>query len=573
MGKYFAYSLSDPKAQYYEILETLIDHWEDEIVEFKEAKGQFDTDRIGRYFSAISNEANLKNQQYGWFVLGVSETEKIRHIVGTNFKQGDGSLEHFKYEISRNTTGEISFIEIFELSPVVDGRFYRVLMFQIPAAVTATPTGWRGNYYERQGESLISLSQYKIDMIRSQERRDWSKQPLAGATFECLDKEAIALARQKYKEKMNRDHISREVDRMTDEQFLTKLKLIINGKITAAAMLLLGNADYDYLFANAPTMMWRLYSADGKDLDYEIYTIPFINVIDKVFARIRNLKYRYMPNQLTLFPEETQQYDVWLLRELLNNCIAHSNYQLGGRIYINEFEDKIKITNPGDFLPPNIETVLEITYNPPFYRNQLLAEAMSKFFMIDTATMGIRKVFRIQREKYFPLPDYDFSTENQVAVTVYGKTLNENYIHILYENPDLDLQTVLLLDRVQKNQRLTPEGIKHLRKLHLIEGKQPNLYLSSSVSKNIHSSAQYIKNKAFNDKYYKDLILEYLHVYQRAKRKDIRELLLDKLPDTLTEKQKEYKIGNLLTAMKRENLIEPNSDNRQISEWVLKLPK
>lgn len=46
---------------------------------------------------------------------------------------------------------------------------------------------------------------------------------------------------------------------------------------------------------------------------------------------------------------------------------------------------------------------------------------MVKFHMIDTATMGIRRVFRIQKEKYFPLPDYDFDVSNQVSVTIYGK--------------------------------------------------------------------------------------------------------------------------------------------------------
>ena len=36
----------------------LIQNWEDEVVEFKEASNDFDKDRIGRYFSALSNEAN-----------------------------------------------------------------------------------------------------------------------------------------------------------------------------------------------------------------------------------------------------------------------------------------------------------------------------------------------------------------------------------------------------------------------------------------------------------------------------------------------------------------------------------
>lgn len=330
------------------------------------------------------------------------------------------------------------------------------------------------------------------------------------------------------------------------------------------------HADYDYLFSTPPSMMWRLYGAGGSDRDYEIYTIPFIDVADKIFLKIRNLTYRYMPNQMTLFPEETQQYDTWLLRELLNNCIAHSNYQLGGRIYINEFEDKIKITNPGDFLPKDIASVLEVSYNPPFYRNQLLAETMVKFHMIDTATMGIRRVFRIQKEKYFPMPDYDLSNESQVAVTVYGKTLDDNYMHILYDNPDLDLQTAFLMDQVQKSRKLSKESVEYLRKLKLVEGKSPNLYLSSSVSKSMDSGAQYIKNKGFDDKYYKDLIIQFLEEYHHAKKKDIRELLWDKLSDVLSDQQKEYKIGNLLSALKQSNVIMTSTSNQQRNEWVLK---
>ena len=424
---FFHYEKNVKDIEYYEILENLMERWEYETVEFKEAKSNYDTDKIGRYFSALSNEANLKQQQYGWLIFGVSERDKIKHVVGTAYKQGEQSLlEKFKYEISRDITNGMTFYEIKEIFPIVNGKRLRVLMFKVPAAATGIPTDWRTNYYERSGESLVPLKQYKIDAIRSQERKDWSKQVIEVATIDNLDKTAINLAREKYKEKMNQEHISKEVDEMTDEEFLTKVKLLIGGKVTNAGMLLLGSADYDYLMTSAPSIMWRLYGADGSDKDYEIFKIPFINVVDKVFSKVRNLTYRYMPNQLTLFPMETEQYNSWLIRELLNNCIAHTNYQLGGRIYVNEFEDKIKFTNPGDFIPQKIENVLEVSYNPPFYRNQLLAESMVVFHMIDTATLGIRRAFNIQKAKYFPMPDYNISSGTQVEVTVYGKILDDN---------------------------------------------------------------------------------------------------------------------------------------------------
>ena len=79
-----------------------------------------------------------------------------------------------------------------------------------------------------------------------------------------------------------------------------------------------------------------------------------------------------------------------------------------------------------------------------------------------------------------------------------------------------------------------------------------------------------IKNKGFDDKYYKDLIVEYLKQYDKARKKEIRELLWDKLPDALSEKQKENKIRNLLYSLKQKQIIETDSTNQQKSNWILK---
>ena len=570
--KYFEYDTASQKADYYEILQMLMERWEYEIVEFKEAKGGYNEDKIGQYFSAISNEANLKQQQYGWFVLGVSESVD-KHIVGTSFKSGKSELlEKFKYGISKDLTDGISFLDVIELYPDVDGKKHRVLMFKIPASAVGIPTEWKTKYYARSGDSLVPLQQSKIDIIRQQNRQDWSRQIISGTSIDFLDNDAIAFARQKYKEKMNRSHISEEIEVMSDEEFLTKLKLMKNGQVTNAAMVLLGSSEHDDIFEKAPSLMWRLYGSDGELKDYEIFGVPFITVTEKIFSKIRNLTYRYMPNQLSLFPKETQQYDMWLLRELLNNGIAHSNYQLGGRIYVNEEEGCISIVNPGDFLPRTIEKVLQKTYNPPFYRNQLLADAMVKFHMIDTATSGIKKVYRIQKDKFFPMPDYDLSSETQVSVRVYGKILNEQYTYILFNHPELDLETVYLLDQVQKGKgnTLNKDAVAFLRKHKLIEGRINSLYLSAEVSKAIDDEAGYIKNKAFDDQYYKDLIIKYLKQYGKAKKKNIRNLLWDKLPDVLSETQKEYKIGNLLASLKNAGIICADSNNQQRASWILK---
>lgn len=544
----------------------LIDNWENEVIEFKEAEKDYDRDKIGRYFSALSNEANLRGLQYGWLVFGVNNKE--RKIVGTGYRNSKG-LDTLKHEIGAGMTGGMSFIDIYEIFPVVDGVEKRVVMFQIPAAVTAIPTGWHNQEYARDGESLVPLSEEKRERIRRQVRLDWSKRFIPNATMEHLDKAAISIAREKYKQKMDDLHISAEVDKMSDEEFLERRKLVINGRVTNAAMLLLGNSAYDYLFESVPEASWRIYDSKEMVKDYEIYKIPFITLGDRILKNIRNLTYRYMPDQMTLFPMETKQYDTWVLRELLNNCIAHSDYNLGGRIYVNEFEDKLILTNPGSFIPEGIEPILNPGYTSPFYRNQLLAEAMVMFKMIDTEATGIRRVFHIQRERFFPLPDYDITSKERVEVTIYGKEINEKFTYLLHDNDNLNLVTVYLLDQVQKGKQVSKEAAAHLRKHKLVEGRVNNLYLSAPLAKTEEDRVQYIKNKAFDDKYYQDMVVNYLRKFGKANRAAVRDLLIDKFPDTLSPKQKERKVLTLLTALKRNGIITTDSENKRIANWIL----
>ena len=115
-----------------------------------------------------------------------------------------------------------------------------------------------------------------------------------------------------------------------------------------------------------------------------------------------------MVNKITLFPNEVDQYDNYILRELLNNCIVHQNYRLQGIINIIEYKDKITITNEGQFIPINVENVLKDGFSSPYYRNQFLANAMVNLNMIDTVGSGIKRIYNIQKEKFFPLPEYDF---------------------------------------------------------------------------------------------------------------------------------------------------------------------
>jgi ATP-dependent DNA helicase RecG len=189
--------------------------------------------------------------------------------------------------------------------------------------------------------------------------------------------------------------------------------------------------------------------------------------------------------------------------------------------------------------------------------------------MIDTVAMGIRKVFRIQQERLFPLPDYFFMKPEKVVVRVYGKTLDENYMRMLYDHPEFDIETVYLLDCVQKKQPLKPEQYKALRSLRLIEGKAPNAYVSATVAEIIGEKAQYIKNRGQSDQYYKQMIIDYLRQWGKGTKQDFLELLGDKLPDILSDKQKDDKVRNMLAALRRERHIRNTSENRRSAVWEL----
>lgn len=220
------------------ILDELLLNSENECVEFKRAENNFDIDSLGKYFSALGNEANLKNRQYSWIIFGVDDS--THELINTNFYK-NSNFNKLKKQISDNTTDNIGFIEIYELFK----NDKRVIMFQVPAA-SGTPINWKGFPYGRNGESLVSLTSNKIEQIKATANYDWSRQIIEKASIDNLDKNAIKMAREQFKIKYKGKCISDEIDSLSDIDFLNKAKLTLDSKITMACMLLLGKNDDDY---------------------------------------------------------------------------------------------------------------------------------------------------------------------------------------------------------------------------------------------------------------------------------------------------------------------------------------
>tara|TARA_R110002051_G_scaffold138512_1_gene211295 strand:- start:6108 stop:7745 length:1638 start_codon:yes stop_codon:yes gene_type:complete len=537
-------------------LSQLLETNENEVVEFKEAKTQYDFKKLCKYFSALSNEANLKAKDCAWLVFGVDDD---KHIVGTQAYPDDAAIDKLKKDVADRMTGRVTFTDIHDVAHP-NGR---VLLLQIPAAPQGLPIAFDGHFYGRDGSSLGALNLNEIETMRASSQTDWSRQTISDASIDDLDPDAIAFARLRFADKNPK--LKADMTDWDDHKFLDKAKLTIKGKITRAAILLLGKSESEYLINPASaTVTWILKDKDGVEKDYEHFSCPLLLAVDEVFGKVRNLKYRYMQGY-TLFPEEVDQYDPYLIRESLNNAIAHQDYTRGGRVSLVEFEDgRLVIKNEGRFIPTSVEAVVKQDAPEHRYRNKFLVDAMVNINMIDIIGSGIRKMFMIQRNKFFPLPEYDLSN-NKVEVTIYGKIIDPAYAQKLAQSPDLSLEDIILLDKVQKDKLLDDHEFKYLKNRQLIEGRKSNCHIAKHIAKQTDEMASYIKNKGLDNQYYKDMILQCLESFGAVKRSVIDDLLLDKLPDVLSEQQKKDKVRNLLQNLRKENKI-----TTEAKKWKLK---
>jgi len=533
---------------------------ETEWLEFKEAEASFSFKKLGQYFSALSNEANLKKKQQGWLIFGVHD--RTRKVLGSKYRQQRKDLDSLKGEIARHTTGNITFIEIHELI-LQEGR---VVLFEIPPAPRGIPIAWKGHYYGRNGEELCALNLHEIEQIRNQVNNyDWTAQICPDATIDDLDKMAISTAREKFKSKNRSRFDSQEIDGWDEKTFLDRAKLTVNGEMTRAALILLGKSESSYhLLPGIAHIVWKL---DAEETAYEHFGPPFLTNVDAVYSHIRNIKFKIQPFNL-LIPIELHKYDSWIVLEALNNCIAHQDYGRNARIILTEKIDRLVLRNVGGFFEGTLEDYILRDKTPEQYRNPFLANAMLNLDMIDTMGYGIKKMFLEQRKRYFPLPDYDLTDPEHVTVQIMGRLIDENYSRILIEKADLDLRHVIALDKVQKQQKLSKDELKMLRKEKLIEGRAPHVYVASYIAEIAGEKARYIKNRGLSDFHYEQMILGLIEEFGHVKRKDVDELLLDKLPDVLTPKRKMNKIGNLLSKLRKSGAI-INSGSRTAPLWEI----
>ena len=549
---------------YHDILKHLLAHSENEVVEFKSARNSYDIDDLGKYFSALSNEANLREREYAWIVFGIDN--KTHEITGTHFKDGEDALNRLKQDMSQHTTDNLIFREITPI--ILDSK--RVLMFKIPATPRNIVMHWKGIAWSRDGESLKPLNQTKRDEIRNQSPiPDWTAQLVPHATIADLDELALATARVMYKKVHGSNISGEEVDGWNMEEFLSNSNMMRDGQLTRAAILLLGKPlSLNKIHPAVAQITWTLQDEEEIVEDYEHFSIPFLLTVDKVLAKIRNRTMRELPGG-TLFPDTMKQYDDYTIREALHNAIAHQDYTLQQRIVFVESPSWLYYGNGGTFIPGTIENALEHKGPQLHYRNECLCKGMVHFNMIDTVGRGIKKIYTEQRNRFFPMPDYDIDNENKtVGVTIYGKMLDEKYSELLKSGNQLTLKECIWLDAVQKHRPITKDAIEHLKSRKLIEGRGSNVTISLGVARLTHQVAQYTKNKGLAYDALKKLILQLAYNAGEGgfKRSEAFEALENSLPQNKSHNAKLVYLGRVLIKMSEEGLLIPNGRKWNITD-------
>jgi ATP-dependent DNA helicase RecG len=438
-----------------------------------------------------------------------------------------------------------------------------IWVLTIPRHKPRLPVNAHKRAWQRVGESLVDLRPERLAAILHENVNgvDWTSVCIAGATIADLDPDAVDQARAKFKARNAREPWCADFDAWSNDKFLDRAKLTINGQITRACLLLLGKPSSAHHLSPHPAQItW--YLSDNKK-EYLHVGPPLFLTTTQVLVRInaRNSPQKLFPRN-QLLPVEVMKFETESILEALHNCIAHQDYERNARIVVTEYPDKLVFENAGSFFLGSAEDYFKGGRTPDRYRNPWLANAMHEIRMIDTMGIGISRITSLQRERYLPLPDYGHSDDAHVALEVLGRPIDERYSQMLLERSDLDIDSVIALDRVQKGLEISDNAASRLRRESLIEGRKPNYRVAASVAKVTGTEAIYVRDKGMGKDQIKQFVLSHLKTFGGVTRDKLDELIVPMLPKSLTEKQKSDRVKNLLSEMRNEGMVAPDRPTR-----------
>lgn len=372
---------------------------ENEKLEFKEAKNQFDTTKLMKYCVAIANEGG------GYFICGITN-KRPRQVVGSQAFATPEALNKIKAQIVKKLRLRVETTELEHPNG-------RVLVFEIPPRPTGQPIAFEGAYLMRAGEELLPMTPDKLKGIFAEDRQDWFSQ---SARSSATSDDVIALLdTQTYFDLLdipyptNRDAVlerlqSQDLIQPTDRGWI----------VTNLAAILLAKKLHQFspaLGRKAPRIviyegMNKLQTRDDKTVQRG-YAVGFEELVDFVHSAAPQNRFieEVVREEVKMFPKQA-------LRELIANALVHQDFlATGASVMIEMYSDRVEISNPG--IPPiQVERFID-EYRS---RNEQLADLMRRFGICEEKGSGIDKVVDAAEVFQLPAPDFRVGETRTTAV-------------------------------------------------------------------------------------------------------------------------------------------------------------
>lgn len=503
-------------------------------VEFKEAKnGTFPygggdkpkpADRrrcILGYVVAFCNEGG------GTLVFGMHDKHPHR-VVGTSlWDDALGKLESKIY----NDTGIRP--KIYDLYEEEDTKSGRVVVIDIPGRPVGKVFKFEDVSLMRVGEELRPMSDEVLRGIWAEQESDFSAEVCEEASLGDLSQEAIDLLKQKYAAKQkNPAFLS-----LPNEQVLSDLRLVSDGKITYAALILLGREDRLQYFLPQSRIILEYRKSEGL-IPYSSrteYLKPFYLMIDQLWhdINLRNDKIdvsegSYIFN-IPFFNEE-------VIREAVNNAVAHRDYRQASETFILQYQDKLVVKNAGGFpIGVTQQNLLRVQSTP---RNRLLADVLSKTGIVERSGQGVDKIFRNMLSEGKELPDYSHSDEFRVELHLSSVVKDVAFAQFiaseqqeLPEEERLSVFEVLALNQIREGKRegIDSTVIDSLFRRGMIEkrGRTKGIYyvLSKSYYEFAGKEGEYTRHVNWSAEQAWAVILSHFSSFPQARMRDFESIL------------------------------------------------
>jgi len=477
-------------------LGTLLKSEEDEHLEFKEAKHDFDFEKLVKYCVALANEGG------GKIILGVTD-KNPRKVVDTKAFS----------DIQRTKSGLLDRLHLRIEIETVQHPDGRVLMVSVPPRPIGMPVEYKGSYWMRSGQDLKPMSPDMLKRIFAEAQPDFSAVICPNAGIGDLSSEAIETFRTLWIRRSGNNTLRQ----LTRGQLLSDAELISNDGITYAALILFGTRSALGRYLAQSEIVFE-YRGSETSINYQQrreYREGFFLFHDDLWGNInlRNEKHHY---QEGLFVWDILSFNEIVIREAILNAVSHREYRFGGSVFIRQFPNRIEIISPGGF-PSGITPENILWRQSP--RNRRIAEAFAKCGLVERSGQGADRMFETSVKEGKRLPDFSKSDNYQVALNLFGEVRDPLFLRFLEEiarkkQVVFNMADLLVLDYIHRDQ-LIPQQLKEripeLRELGVIEKSGRKFILSRQYYLFVGKKGIYTRKRGLDRETNKKLLLKHIH--------------------------------------------------------------